>query len=345
MQMAIFILRIVSLTLLVFLALKLLVSRERNQGATLMALFILGVIAHLLSPVLVDDRQYHIFTYLVFTFSTTAPVFLWLLTRSIFDDIFSLRWSHLIYLVLMGLVGLYTYLYRISRILEWHNTQPLPGLLAELIKLLPQLPSLVFGILALSVLFRSASGDLVDWRIRLRKYFILISTIILLSTVIVELGLKDSSAPGLELLKLAVIAIACAVFGLTIDRAEPFRQKQKTEKAAPKVDSELLGQIKKSITEEQLFRDDKLTIRSLATTLKVHEYQLRRAINQGLGYRNFNQFLNHYRIEYAEQKLMTSDDAVIRIAYEAGYASLAPFNRAFKEKYGIGPQAYRQKKT
>ena len=97
--------------------------------------------------------------------------------------------------------------------------------------------------------------------------------------------------------------------------------------------------------EEKYYTEQGLTIRSLSEKLKVPEHQLRVLINQGMGYRNFAAFLNHYRLGYA--KAVLSDPAqarlpVLTIAMDAGFNSLAPFNRAFKQAEDVTPTAFRK---
>jgi AraC-like DNA-binding protein len=68
-------------------------------------------------------------------------------------------------------------------------------------------------------------------------------------------------------------------------------------------------------------------------------------INQGLGYRNFNDFLHHYRIREACARLQRAEDAhvpVLSIALDVGFGSIGPFNRAFKARVGMTPTAYRR---
>ena len=68
-------------------------------------------------------------------------------------------------------------------------------------------------------------------------------------------------------------------------------------------------------------------------------------INGSMGYRNFNQFLNHFRIQEASRRLVDRDTRrlpVLTIAIDVGYASLAPFNKAFKNIHGITPTEYRK---
>ncbi|MCA2962110.1 MAG: helix-turn-helix transcriptional regulator [Silvanigrellales bacterium] len=107
----------------------------------------------------------------------------------------------------------------------------------------------------------------------------------------------------------------------------------------------LAEKLRLSMEEAQIFRKEGLTIAELAGLLKVPEYRLRTHINSDLGYRNFNQFLAHSRIELAKRLLLapgSRHDKVLSIALDVGYASLAPFNRAFREATGLSPSAFRE---
>ena len=69
------------------------------------------------------------------------------------------------------------------------------------------------------------------------------------------------------------------------------------------------------------------------------------AINQGLGHRNFNSFVNGYRIAEVKAALADPRQAevpVLTIALDAGFNSLGPFNRAFKAETGLTPTEYRR---
>ena len=79
--------------------------------------------------------------------------------------------------------------------------------------------------------------------------------------------------------------------------------------------------------DERIYRHDNVTIGTLATKLAIPEYRLRRLINQRLGYRNFNVFLNEHRIAEAKAALADPSQAevpVITIAMDAGFQSLGP---------------------
>ena len=84
---------------------------------------------------------------------------------------------------------------------------------------------------------------------------------------------------------------------------------------------------------DRAYREEGLSIGGLAVKLGTSEHGLRRLINQRLGYRNFNVFLNGYRLDDVMTALADpAQEAVpiLTIALDAGFQSLGPFNRAFK---------------
>jgi AraC-like DNA-binding protein len=113
-------------------------------------------------------------------------------------------------------------------------------------------------------------------------------------------------------------------------------------------DQRLLDALMRLMADERIYRHDNISIGALATKLGIPEYRLRRLINQRLGYRNFNVFLNNHRIEEAKAALADPTQAevpVITIAMDAGFQSLGPFNRAFKAITGVTPTEYRRLKA
>jgi AraC-like DNA-binding protein len=113
-------------------------------------------------------------------------------------------------------------------------------------------------------------------------------------------------------------------------------------------DQKLIDALMRLMGDERIYRHDNVTIGTLATKLAIPEYRLRRLINQRLGYRNFNVFLNEHRIAEAKAALADPSQAevpVITIAMDAGFQSLGPFNRAFKAITGVTPTEYRRLKA
>ena len=62
-----------------------------------------------------------------------------------------------------------------------------------------------------------------------------------------------------------------------------------------------------------------------------------------LGFSNFNRWINHHRIARAKALLANPDErrSILEIAFDCGFASLGPFNRAFKDEVGATPRTYR----
>lgn len=87
-----------------------------------------------------------------------------------------------------------------------------------------------------------------------------------------------------------------------------------------------------------------LSINKLASELKIPTHQLRKVINSQMGFGNFSQFVNSYRIPAVRDALSDPNRAqepILTIALETGFNSIAPFNRAFKQQTGMTPREYR----
>jgi AraC-like DNA-binding protein len=96
---------------------------------------------------------------------------------------------------------------------------------------------------------------------------------------------------------------------------------------------------------QQVWKEEGLTIAGLAIRAGIPESQLRRLINDRLGYRNFPSYVNAHRIAAAKTRLSDPNEArvsISAIAYDIGFASLGPFNRAFREETGVAPSEWRR---
>jgi len=104
-----------------------------------------------------------------------------------------------------------------------------------------------------------------------------------------------------------------------------------------------LQRIQQSMVKQRFFANHGTTIGDLAEHLSIPAYRLRTLINQQLGFRNFNQYLNQYRIEEASRRLIEQPKLpIISIALDVGFKSLSSFNKAFKETHNKTPSEYRQ---
>lgn len=87
--------------------------------------------------------------------------------------------------------------------------------------------------------------------------------------------------------------------------------------------------------------EPELSLTTLAAKLGTNTGYLSRAINEGLGV-NFSTLVNDLRSEaVAERMDQGATASVLTLALEAGFSSKASFNRAFRNRFGQTPQAYR----
>ncbi|MEA1943702.1 MAG: helix-turn-helix transcriptional regulator [Pseudomonadota bacterium] len=118
----------------------------------------------------------------------------------------------------------------------------------------------------------------------------------------------------------------------------------RTRSPASEDDRALGHRIRDILSSEQLFLDPDLKVAGLARRLREPEYRISRAISAGLGEPNFNRLVNRHRIEYAMAQLRDPNCAnrsILEIALDSGFASLGPFNRAFKDTTGQTPRVFR----
>ena len=93
---------------------------------------------------------------------------------------------------------------------------------------------------------------------------------------------------------------------------------------------------------DRIYLNPALKLELLADKLSVPERIISSLLNQHIG-KNFNDFVNEYRVEEAKKKL--SDPSVSRftiaaIAFDSGFNSLPTFQRCFKQFTGVTPSQY-----
>jgi AraC-like DNA-binding protein len=277
--------------------------------------------------------------------STGNVVVFWLFARALFDDAFEVRRWHAVPWAAAAALSLTNCLVLVpAQILD-------PRIFAIAISVI----SLVFVALAVAQTIASWSTDLVEARRRLRVFVVVAAAASAGFNAVAEIFLPVTGSPGVvatvnaAILAGVVIAIAVSLMGVRGETIFALAEKPvvaamgSSETSAS--DRRLLDALMRLMSDERIYRHEGVTIGMLATKLAVPEYRLRRLINQQLGYRNFNVFLNNHRIEEAKAALADPSQAevpVITIAMDAGFQSLGPFNRAFKATTGVTPTEYRR---
>jgi len=88
-----------------------------------------------------------------------------------------------------------------------------------------------------------------------------------------------------------------------------------------------------------------LTVDELAGAVGLDQKTLSSMINRHFG-KNFYEFINSYRIEWARQLLKDEQhrhSSILDILYESGFNSKATFNTLFKRRVGLTPSEYRKR--
>lgn len=279
--------------------------------------------------------------------STGNVVVFWLFTRALFDETFRLRvWHALVWAVVAAF--------------SFVNCMWLaPASGARLSIIAVNLLALGFIVLAVAQTISSWSADLVEGRRRVRIF--IVSAAALYGGLNAALQISMSGGGFVEIANavnsaaLAFVVAAISLAMMRVDGADLFpvtptvtREADEVAAIEPVADQKLVDALMRLMADERIYRHDNVSIGTLATKLKIPEYRLRRLINQRLGYRNFNVFLNEHRIAEAKAALADPSQAevpVITIAMDAGFQSLGPFNRAFKATTGVTPTEYRRLKV
>lgn len=107
----------------------------------------------------------------------------------------------------------------------------------------------------------------------------------------------------------------------------------------------LADKVLQAISGVSLLTQANLKVSDLAAHIGEQEYKVTHCITNQLQFRNFNHMVNQYRIELAIERLQDAESShlnIATIAFDCGYNSLGPFNRAFKQHTGKTPSEYRQ---
>jgi AraC-like DNA-binding protein len=216
---------------------------------------------------------------------------------------------------------------------------------SQVIALILRAISMFFILMALYEAQRGSKVDLIEKRRKIRSIFIYTVSILVLLTLLVELGMpiKDQQLP--KLLQRASMLIINTYFIVSLARLKGNFFGDEKKKSVPS-NPELVDKIQNRVIEEKLYQTESLTIGQLAELLNEQEYKVRLTINQILGYRNFTDFINSFRIEEARKTLTESSNdeiTILEVAYKVGFNSIGPFNRAFKNITGLTPTEYRKK--
>ena len=92
----------------------------------------------------------------------------------------------------------------------------------------------------------------------------------------------------------------------------------------------------------EAYRNPNLTLAELADLSGTHPRAVSRIVNQEFGM-NFNDFVNHHRVEAVKLAFARKEHeriTLLAIALDCGFNSKTTFNRAFKKSTRLSPRAY-----
>lgn len=331
-----------AISLFVLLAIMFARTCRRSLTARLGATLMVGAMSYVaLMGIDVYFGFSHLWRLPLHVMSLAAPPLYWLFAASWFDDEFELRAWHWLFVVATVTAGLVAN----SLFWIWHRPNAVfafgwRGM------------SIVAIALALLATVKGWSADLVESRRRVRIALVGAAALAIFWVVIAEL-LNRGWPPSVEwrianassmLVLAGIVALATLGWRDPALIAAPPKLSDAPARAPEADDTQLLARLDREMRDERLYRQDGLTITTVAARLGVPEYRLRRAINHGLGARNFNTYLNSFRIGEAAEALADPEQRsvpILTMALDAGFGSLAPFNRAFRDVHGCTPSEYR----
>jgi AraC-like DNA-binding protein len=323
---------------------------RRVPGGLFAALFALGVASYTIvsASFFAGQPQIYLLPFLIVAIGN--PVVFCLFAAAVFDDEFEPSRLHALAwlaVVAFGMISLWS---------------QFPGA-----HLICNAIGLACNAIGVWYVLAGRSLDLVEERRRLRAALIVVIALYSAVTIVSEIVLPQSAAPWLFLANGAGLLAITMVFVfllvsvrrdgalISIRPAAPqplaIVPRQMTlvapleERLEQNDDAPLLAALRRLMEHDRVYREEGLSIGGLAARLDASEHGLRRLINQRLGYRNFNVFLNGYRLNEVMSAL--GDPAqeavpILTIALDAGFQSLGPFNRAFKAQTGMTPSDFRR---
>lgn len=272
--------------------------------------------------------------------SVCVPAAFWLFARAWFNDeqrTCWLSWTSIPWSMLLVAIILVTQ----------RSGGEVPYGVAPLLRL----SMFAFAIAGLWVAWRGRDGDLVEGRRRFRLSLVAGAGAFVVLTNLVEVLaqnglLGDAWRSFIEIgIALLTFGFCAAMFGIRHADllGSPASSDRDPIPPAP-INEALIQKLNEYLAAEKPWRDEGLTIAALAARLGEQEYRLRRLINGSLGYRNFAQFLNASRLGEVRAALADPTQRevpILTIALDAGFGSLGPFNRAFRDAEGMTPSEYR----
>lgn len=105
------------------------------------------------------------------------------------------------------------------------------------------------------------------------------------------------------------------------------------------------ARLEKKVQEEELYREDTLSLRQLAEQMGLKDKHLSDLLNNHLQ-TNFYEYINQFRVaafQSAVQAGQAEQFTLLALALQCGFSAKSSFNRIFKQHTGMTPSVYRAK--
>ncbi len=298
-----------------------------------------SIIAYLLGNKTWALWPYQPFAFVIDWSSVLAAPLFWLFSYVWFNDVQRISRRTMLLIIAFALLAL-------SQSYFMATT----GAVNPVIWLIVRICMVSFAASGVWIAWRGRDDDLVEARRRVRRNLVWTTGLLVIWISIVEIPFLRGPPQNIirAITQLAILWAAAitsaAMYRMKYDDLFATVTPELPNLQPVAVDPALAERLRHYMETERAWRDETLSIAKLAGHLGEQEYRLRRVINGQLGHRNFAAFLNGYRL--SEVKAALADDSqkevpIITIALDAGFGSLGPFNRAFREAEGMTPSEYR----
>ena len=332
-------------------ALLLFPHRKQNPSIVWYMFFMISGASYLLGDIVTTAQTHSTIWWLENIGGNALPGLFWLVSLSVFGDHVRLKkWQYIVASISL-LISL------LVQLILFISKAPFDPAFSTALKY--TLISIELGLIghALITAFKYWRNDLVQERRYIRGGVITLSALYIFLVIIVE-QLLNMGSYSLTLIKVGSLALLvtginyflfCLRPSSLFETIEyPVKNSTLTEDTVQPTSSQKDFQcIIDMMEKEKFYQQEGATISSLAKQVTMQEYKLRQLINGEMNFRNFNDFLNFYRVKEITQKLnqaSLSNIPVLTFALESGFRSLSTFNKAFKETHGMTPTEYRKNK-
>lgn len=279
---------------------------------------------------------------------TASCGFSWLLARALFrSDAERETWPLLIVaglIVTGGLLDLY------------EESRGTPGLVGYVLGTASSVHSLLSSTVLLLTLVEACLGyrsDLPKREKRFRIGFVAGYSSLLAVAVLWLNGAPEGSwaeqASAQIKMFCAILAIGLSILVWRFRRLHPLPRPKRRRRRTINVSSDdqaLADRILQQLEREKPYLEPDLKLADFSRRIGETSHRVSASITGVLGFPNFNALINQFRINAAKQALQSPasrEKSILVIALDVGFASIGPFNRAFKRETGTTPSDFRSK--